>query len=68
MQVLLVVNQYASTTNLGQLPALVECLATTFEVATQHTQSPGHARELAAGAADSGFEAVLTWGGDGTAS
>jgi len=37
------------------------------EINVQHTQAAGHGRELAAGAAAEGFDAVIAVGGDGTA-
>ncbi|HEY7817108.1 MAG TPA: acylglycerol kinase family protein, partial [Vicinamibacteria bacterium] len=37
-----------------------------MSVEVRATESPGHATQIAAGAAEKGVDRVLTWGGDGT--
>ena len=61
----LIVNPYSSAVDPRRIAAVEEALRTQVELTTELTRGPGHATELAAGAAESA-DAVIVLGGDGT--
>ena len=61
----LIVNPYSSAVDARRIAAVEEALRTQVELTTELTQAPGHATELAAGAAEVA-DAVIVLGGDGT--
>jgi len=65
-RILVIVNPYATTVS-GRLRTLVtSALRGRYEVDVVDTRGPGHAVELSADAASAGYDAVATFGGDGT--
>jgi diacylglycerol kinase family enzyme len=63
---LLIVNPYSTHVTGKQITAVERALQERVEVDTQFTRRPGHATELAAGAASDSVDAVLVFSGDGT--
>src|SRR5918997_3229278 len=66
MRALVVVNPAATTTTAKARDVLLGALASELKVDVAHTEHRGHARDLAAGAADDGMDLVVALGGDGT--
>lgn len=66
-RILLVVNPVASSVNQRLRSLAVSTLASRYEVHEEITDGPGHATQLASEAATRGMDAVVTFGGDGTA-
>jgi diacylglycerol kinase family enzyme len=66
MRALLVVNPTATATSTRARDVLAGALATDLKVEVAVTRRRGHARELAAGAADDQLDLVVALGGDGT--
>jgi diacylglycerol kinase family enzyme len=62
---LLIVNPYSTHVDPERVAAVEAALRERVELATAYTEAPGHATELAAGAAREG-QAVLVLSGDGT--
>ena len=67
LRVLLVVNPAATTTRPEQRDLIIAALQGTAILDVQPTRGRGHATELAAAAVDTGSDAVVVLGGDGTA-
>jgi len=65
-RLLVVANPYATTMTPRLRQLVVSALQSRYEVDAVDTERPGHATELAAGAAGEGYDAVLAFGGDGT--
>jgi diacylglycerol kinase family enzyme len=63
---LLIVNPYSTQVTGYRITQVERVLRLHVEVETAFTQRPGHATELAAGAAAGGFDAVIVFSGDGT--
>ena len=66
-RILVVVNPVASSVNGRLCTLLIRALASRFEVVEAVTDSKGHASDLASEAASRGIDAVVCFGGDGTA-
>ncbi|HEY2521162.1 MAG TPA: diacylglycerol kinase family protein [Streptosporangiaceae bacterium] len=66
MRALLIVNPWATTTTKPVLDTIVGTLAAQAEIEVVETRYRGDARELAARAADEGWDALLVLSGDGT--
>jgi diacylglycerol kinase family enzyme len=66
VRVVLIVNPRASSIAPDRLTAAVEVLGQGLDVTVRMTRAPHHASELAAEAADAGFDAVVVYAGDGT--
>ena len=66
-RILLVVNPVASAVSERLRSLAVSALSSRFEVHQVVTDGPGHATELARAADEGGMDAVVTFGGDGTA-
>ncbi len=66
MRALLVVNRKATTTSERSRDVLVGALRSVADVEVAHTRRRGHGRSLAAEAARTGVDLVVTLGGDGT--
>jgi diacylglycerol kinase family enzyme len=66
MRVLFLVNPVASSVTARRQVIIHKLLTADHEVERVDTTHRGHATELAADAARSGFEAVVVMGGDGT--
>ena len=64
---MVVVNPYASAVDGALRSLVVAALTSRFEVTAVDTERPGSATELAREAVQSGFDALVTVGGDGTA-
>jgi diacylglycerol kinase family enzyme len=65
-QLLLVVNAVAQTVTRYARDVITGALSSEFRVEVVETKGPGHARELATGAAERGTDLVVVLGGDGT--
>ena len=65
-QLLLVVNEVAQTVTRYARDVIAGALSSEFRVEVVETKRPGHAGELAAGAAERGIDLVVVLGGDGT--
>lgn len=63
---LLIVNPAAHRVSPNKEDPVIGALARGFDVEIAQTKSPGHATELAAGAAEEGAGLVIAMGGDGT--
>jgi diacylglycerol kinase family enzyme len=63
---LLIVNPYSTQVTGPSIAAVEDALREHVEVETNFTQYPGHATELAAGAASGSFDAIVVFSGDGT--
>lgn len=66
-RILLVVNPVASSVSARLTTLAVSALSSRFDVHEEVTDGPGHATQLASEAAERGMDAVVTFGGDGTA-
>ena len=66
-RILVVVNPIASSVSSRLRTLLVRALSSRYEVVEAVTDSKGHAAQLASDAAHDGIDAVVTFGGDGTA-
>jgi diacylglycerol kinase family enzyme len=66
-RIMLVVNPVASSVSARLRTLAVSALSTRFDVHEEVTAGPGHATQLASEAAERGMDAVVTFGGDGTA-
>jgi diacylglycerol kinase family enzyme len=66
MRALLVVNPKATTTSERSRDVLVRALRSEVDLTVEYTLRRGHATVLARAAAESGVDAVVTLGGDGT--
>jgi diacylglycerol kinase family enzyme len=66
-RLLLVVNPVASSVSSRLTSLAVSALSSRFDVHEEITDGPGHASQLASEAAERGMDAVVTFGGDGTA-
>jgi diacylglycerol kinase family enzyme len=66
MRALLVVNPKATTTSERSRDVLVRALRSEVDLSVEYTCRRGHAATLARAAAESGVDAVVTLGGDGT--
>jgi len=66
-RILVVVNPIASSVSARLRTLMISALSSRFEVVEAVTDAKGHARQLASDAADQGIDAVVTFGGDGTA-
>ncbi|MBV9794714.1 MAG: diacylglycerol kinase family lipid kinase [Actinobacteria bacterium] len=66
MRALLIVNPRATTTTKPVLDTIVRTLAANAELEVVETKYRGNAREIAAGAVDAGWDALLVLSGDGT--
>lgn len=67
MRAALIVNPAATTTSPRMREVLIHALAASCDLTVHLTGERGHARRLAATAAQEGAELLLTFGGDGTA-
>ncbi len=65
-QALLVVNPYAGSVSARAEQGIIATLRSDFELEVANTTRRGHATDLARAAVDRNFDAVLTFGGDGT--
>lgn len=65
-RVLLISNAYAGSVSRRTKEVIVKALQADFKLESADTQSRAHATELAREAVDSGFDAVVAFGGDGT--
>lgn len=65
-RVLLISNAHAGSVSRRTKEVIVKALQADFKLESQDTQSREHATELAREAAESGFDAVIAFGGDGT--
>ncbi|HET8640417.1 MAG TPA: diacylglycerol kinase family protein [Pseudonocardiaceae bacterium] len=63
---MLVVNPHATTTTATGRDVLASALSTQLKLDVVHTDSRGHAAELATKAARDGFDLIVVHGGDGT--
>jgi diacylglycerol kinase family enzyme len=63
---LVIVNPYATTVSERLKTLVTHALRERYAVEVADTRGPGHAMELAANASSAGFDAVATFGGDGT--
>jgi len=63
---LLIVNPYSTHVTGKRITAVERALQERVDVDTQFTRHPGHATELAAGAASDAVDGVLVFSGDGT--
>jgi len=63
---LVIVNPYATTVSDRLKTLVTSALRGRYEVDVIETRGPGHATELAADASSAGYDAVATFGGDGT--
>ena len=63
---LVIVNPYATTVSERLKTLVTSALRGRYEVDVIDTRGPGHATELAADAASADYDAVATFGGDGT--
>lgn len=66
-KLLLVVNPIASSVTVRARGLLAAALSSRYEVVSRVTEAQGHARSLARDAANEGVDAVVSFGGDGTA-
>ncbi len=66
MRALLVVNPKATTTSQRSRDVLVRALRSEVDLTVEYTRRRGHGATLARAAAESGVDAVVTLGGDGT--
>jgi diacylglycerol kinase family enzyme len=66
MHAMLIVNPHATSTTERRRDLLTHALAGEVSLRVENTHGRGHAAELAAKAADEGFDLVLVHGGDGT--
>jgi diacylglycerol kinase family enzyme len=66
MHAVLVVNPSATTTTRRARDVLVSALGDAIKLQVVETEARGHAREIAAEAAEEGADVVLAFGGDGT--
>ncbi|HYO61126.1 MAG TPA: diacylglycerol kinase family protein [Actinomycetota bacterium] len=65
-RVLLIVNARAGSVRARTKEVIAKALSADFKLDVADTMSRNHASELAADAADRGFDAVIAFGGDGT--
>jgi diacylglycerol kinase family enzyme len=65
-RVLLVANAHAGSVSARVKEVIVKALSADFKLDNVETSGRNHATELARDAVDRGFDAVLTFGGDGT--
>ena len=65
-QALLVVNRRAGSVSEPLMKIIEKALAADLKLEVAQTKHPNHATELAADAADRGFDLVISFGGDGT--
>lgn len=63
---LVVVNPHATRVSERRSELVLSALATRYDVEAIRTRAAGHASEIAAGAAERGYELVVAYGGDGT--
>lgn len=66
MRALLVHNPTATTTNAAVTDVITKALSAELKLDVEATQHRGHASDLAAAAAQDGYEVVIALGGDGT--
>lgn len=67
-RLLVIINPYASTVSDRLRGLVVSALRGSYTVDALSTERPGHATELCRAAAREGYDAVVAFGGDGTAS
>jgi len=65
-RILVIVNPYATAVTPAVRAGALRMLSRGFELEAVDTEMPGHAAELARGAAGEGWDAVAALGGDGT--
>ena len=65
-RMLVIVNPYATTVSDRLKTLVTHALRGRYEVDVADTSGPGHAMELSAEASSAGYDAVATFGGDGT--
>jgi hypothetical protein len=65
-RMLVIVNPYATTVSDRLRTLVTYALRGRYDVDVVDTRGPGHATELSAGAVSEGYDAVATFGGDGT--
>jgi diacylglycerol kinase family enzyme len=63
---LVIVNPYATAVSDRVRTLVLSALASRYDVEAAQTSGPGHATELAAGAARIGYDVLVAFGGDGT--
>lgn len=63
---LVVVNPHATRVSERRSELVLSALATRYDIEAIRTRAAGHASEIAAGAAERGYELVVAYGGDGT--
>jgi diacylglycerol kinase family enzyme len=66
-RVLLISNAYAGSVSTRAREVIAKALSADFKLENEETVGRGHASELARDAVDRGFDAVVAFGGDGTA-
>jgi len=66
VRALLIANPFATSTTAVRREVITRALASELDLSVVQTRYRGHARHVAEGAAQEGYELVLTLGGDGT--
>ena len=66
-KVLLISNAYAGSVSVRAREVIAKALSADFKLENEETIGRGHASELARDAVDRGFDAIVSFGGDGTA-
>lgn len=66
MRILLIVNTYATNYDLTRRRVVEKALSADHKLEVVETTRHGHGLPIAQGAVSDGFDAVVTWGGDGT--